>query len=347
MLGVVDLFSGCGGMSLGFEMAGFKTVYAVEHDVGASATYRSNFPNTPVLTTDIRKLRPEELIHGQVVGVIGGPPCQGFSVINNYANPNDPRNSLFVDFLRFVNHLRPLFFVMENVEGLLFMRTEEGYFVKDIINTMANNIGYTIHHKVLAADDYGVPQIRKRVIFIAMRKDIEHQKKHIYPCKKTVFNKVSVWDAISDLPDIEYGKTTYQYTKNTNNKYQETMRNLCSLIHNHTIIKHRLDTIELMSTIKFGQCRRDVEPKFPYKRAYIRLMPNKPGFTICGKNQFIHPYENRLLSYRETARIQSFPDRFVFHSAFGGLDIQRQIGNAVPPLLAYAIAENLKKHLNL
>ena len=221
-------------MSLGFEMAGFKTIYTVEHDIGASATYRKNFLNTTVLTTDIRKVRPEELVHGQIVGVIGGPPCQGFSLLNRKADVNDPRNSLFVDFLRFVNHLRPLFFVMENVEGLLFMRTEKGYFVKDIINTMADNVGYIAHYKVLAADDYGVPQIRKRVIFIAVRKDVEHQRKYVYPCKKTPFNKVTLWDAISDLPDAEYGKVTYGYIKQPANEYQKLMRENCSIIHNHT-----------------------------------------------------------------------------------------------------------------
>lgn len=347
MLGIVDLFSGCGGMSLGFEMAGFKTIYAVEHDIGASATYRKNFPTTPVITSDIRKLHPEELIHGKVVGVIGGPPCQGFSIMNNHTNPNDPRNSLFVDFLRFVNNLRPLFFVMENVEGLLSMRTKEGYSVKNIIHRMANNIGYVIYNKTLAADDYGVPQIRKRVIFIALRKDVNHQRKNIYPYKTTTFNKVSVWDALSDLPAIKYGKTVYQYNHIVNNKYQEVMRENCAIIHNHIVPKHSEDTIKLISKIQSGQCRKDIEPNFIYRRAYIRLMPNKPSFTVCGKNVFVHPYEDRLLSFRETARIQSFPDKFIFYSDFGGLDIQRQIGNAVPPLLAYAIAKNLKKHLHL
>lgn len=347
MLGIVDLFSGCGGMSLGFEMAGFKTIYAVEHDIGASATYRSNFPNTTVLTADIRKLRPEELIHGQVVGVIGGPPCQGFSLLNRKANADDPRNSLFVDFLRFINYLRPIFFVMENVEGLLHTRTSEGYFARNIIHNMADNIGYTMYNNTLAADDYGVPQIRKRVIFIAVRKDVEHQRKYVYPCKKTPFNKVSLWDAISDLPDAEYGKVTYGYIKQPANEYQKLMRENCSVIHNHTIVKHSTGMISKFKDTPVGGRRCDIDRDYPFERAYIKVRPNKPSITITGKNMFVHPYANRLLSLRECARIQSFPDRFVFNSVRGGLDIQKQIGNAVPPLLAYAVAENLKKHLNL
>ena len=347
MLGIVDLFAGCGGLSLGFEMAGFKTLYAVEQDIAASNTYRRNFPNTPVITSDIRYLHPEELIHDNVIGVIGGPPCQGFSYVNVQRSDTDPRNSLFVEFIRFVNYLRPMFFVMENVEGLLTTKTNNGYWVKDIIKHMTNNIGYILHCKTLSADDYSVPQTRKRVIFIAVRKDIEHIRRYIYPCKKTPFNKISTWESISDLPDIDNNKIVYTYTKPSVNFYQKQMRKNCTLIYNHTVFKCTQQIISLFDKIPQGQNRALIDSSYTFDSNYIKPYPNKPCATVVGKSILVHPYKNRSMSFRELARIQSFPDKFIFYSVRGGLRIPRQIGNAVPPLLGYAIAENLKSHLKL
>ena len=159
---VIDLFAGCGGFSLGFQMAGFKSSLAIEIDQWASETYSYNHPKIPVLTKDIRKINPKKLNLKNIDGIIGGPPCQGFSLSGN-RDTKDPRNSLFVDFVRFVKVLKPKFFVMENVKGLLSMTTKKNILVKEIIQDEFKKIGYNLTLQVLSSADYGVPQIRERV----------------------------------------------------------------------------------------------------------------------------------------------------------------------------------------
>ena len=177
---IIDLFSGCGGFSLGFQMENFKPCLAVEIDRWASETYSYNHPKIPVLTKDIRKIDPKKLNLNKIDGIIGGPPCQGFSLSGN-RDTKDPRNSLFIDFVRFVKILQPKFFVMENVKGLLSMKTKKNLLVKDIILEEFNKIKYNVSLQVLTSANYGVPQVRERVFFIGVREDLPFDKNKLIP----------------------------------------------------------------------------------------------------------------------------------------------------------------------
>ena len=175
MRNVIDLFAGCGGLSTGFEMAGYSIPLAVEKDEWASETYTRNHPNTIVITNDITKVMDLDSLlpkkNMEIDGIIGGPPCQGFSLSGN-RDKKDPRNSLFMEFVRFVRHFSPRFFVMENVTGILSMQTKNGELVKDVILNEFTQAGYNVDVFVLNAAEFGVPQSRIRVFFIGLRKDI-------------------------------------------------------------------------------------------------------------------------------------------------------------------------------
>ena len=181
---VIDLFAGCGGLSTGFEMAGFDIPLAVEKDDWASETYKKNHPNTKVITDDITQITDlNNLIDAPEIsidGIIGGPPCQGFSLSGN-RDKKDPRNSLFMEFVRFVKHFQPKFFVMENVTGILSMQTKSGQLVKDVILSEYDAVGYNVEIFILNAAEFGVPQSRIRVFFIGLRKDIPYDRERLEP----------------------------------------------------------------------------------------------------------------------------------------------------------------------
>ena len=207
-LNLIDLFAGCGGMSTGFEFAGFKTVLAVEKDEWASETYSFNHPHTNIFTGDIKKIKNPNLEFAQtedVFGIIGGPPCQGFS-LSGARDPKDPRNSLFMDYMRFVKSFSPKFFVMENVTGILSAKTKSGDSVKKLIELVADEVGYNVHIMILDASDYGVPQARKRVFFVGIRKDLPFIPDRLVPPKITPINKVTIRQALSDLPKLNSGE---------------------------------------------------------------------------------------------------------------------------------------------
>ena len=366
---IIDLFSGCGGFSLGFQMAGFKSCLALEIDQWASETYSFNHPKIPVITKDIKKINPKKINLKKVDGIIGGPPCQGFSLSGN-RDTKDPRNSLFVDFVRFVKILEPKFFVMENVKGLLSMRTKKNLLVKDIILQEFQKINYNVSLQILSSANYGVPQIRERVFFIGIRNDIAFDKNKLIPnidySKKQY---LKLWDAISDLPQIRAGKgeEEQEYFCKPKNKYQSLMRKNSKKIFNHVAMKHTDRLIERFKQIKYGQSVKDVSKKYSqrkrgaankisgkvYSQNNMRPYPNLPSPTVAASFQsnFIHPYLNRNFTAREAARIQSFPDTYIFKgkrttmSWEKNLSQYQQIGNAVPPLMAKAIAKSLKKIL--
>lgn len=368
---VIDLFAGCGGLSTGFEMAGFHIPLAIEKDEWASSTYSYNHPKTKVLTEDITNLINLDqlfLKDVKIDGIIGGPPCQGFSLSGN-RDKNDPRNSLFMEFIRFLAYFKPKFFVMENVPGLLSMVTKSGENVKDVILSECEKIDYNVKVFKLNAAEFGVPQTRVRIFFIGLHNDIPYNVNKITPIGFTFGEEqISVEDAIMDLPQISAGEGSEcsAYTTQPTNAYQIWARENQTALHNHVAMKHTARLIERFSHIGFGQSVADVEREFQqrqrgdatkisgkiYSQNNMRPYPDKPSPTIPASFQsnFIHPYLNRNYTAREGARLQSFPDRYIFMgkrttmSWEKNLSQYQQIGNAVPPLLAKAIAQKISDY---
>lgn len=312
---VIDLFAGCGGLSLGFEMAGFEIPLAIEKDEWASETYKKNHPSTKVLTKDITEITDlENLIEEEnlpIDGIIGGPPCQGFSLSGN-RDKNDPRNSLFMEFVRFVKFFEPKFFVMENVTGILSMKTKNNQSVKELILSEYDNAGYNVKICKLNAAEYGVPQSRLRIVFIGIRKDIPFDDEKIGPVP-FLFNKkqVTIEQAIMDLPQINSGEGEefIEYTQLPKSNYQKWARNNSSGVYNHVAMRHTKRLIERFETIGFGQSVADVEECHKQRKRgdasqisgkvfsqnNMRPYPDKPSPTIPASFQsnFIHPFLNR------------------------------------------------------
>jgi DNA (cytosine-5)-methyltransferase 1 len=372
-MNVVDLFCGCGGMSLGFELAGFKTVLASEFDEWAGDTYQRNHPSTKLVRGDIRSITDwvpllSECDTTSVDGVIGGPPCQGFSLSGN-RDPNDPRNSLFMDFLKCVAQLQPKFFVMENVTGLLSAKTAKRESVLNIILDEFHSLGYKASYSTLNAAHFGVPQSRERVFIIGVRSDFPYQKSLIYPTGfLSAGSFITVEMAVSDLPQIESGQSAdgQKYPTKPKNAYQRWARASAREVFNHVAMRHTARLIERFKVIQHGQSVAHVsEEHSALKRGNpsvksgkvfgqnnMRVFPNLPSPTVAASFQsnFIHPFLNRNFTAREGARLQSFPDHYIFMgkrttmSWEKSLSQYQQIGNAVPPLLAKAIAQNIKSY---
>ena len=368
-MNIIDIFSGCGGLSLGFEMAGFNILTAIEKDEWAATTYKINHKNTYVINKDITEITDFSILNINpnlnIDGIIGGPPCQGFS-FNGKRDKNDPRNSLFMEFIRFVDYYKPKFFVMENVKGILTMKIRKNKLVKNLILEEYKKIGYNVKICMLNAAEFGVPQSRIRIFFIGIRNDIDFNEEKLIP--KSTFtenNQVTIENAIMDLPEINAseGSEIAQYTKDAKNSYQKWARNKSQHVYNHVAMKHSKRLIERFEQIKFGQSVKDVEISYgqrkkgntsitsgkSFSQNNMRCFPNKPSPTITASFQsnFVHPYFNRNYTAREGARLQSFPDNYIFYgkrttmSWEKNLSQYQQIGNAVPPLLAFAIAKNL------
>lgn len=342
---IIDLFCGVGGFSLGFEMAGFETVFAIDHWADAVKTYNYNRKKEIATTLDIHDLTSEALKElnqkYEIVGVIGGPPCQGFSTVGT-RRIDDERNHLYLEYYRVVKELRPKFFVIENVKGLLTLN--KGMFKQDIMERFGS-LGYTITEpQVLNASNYGVPQFRERVFFVGV---LDSHFKFPNPFDYTV----STSDALSDLPSLDNMKEhyeTYPYYEEPNNDYQKLMTKDSLLITNHNFTNHTEQTINIISMVPDGGGIKDLPPEYwdirKYNKAFQRMNSQLPSHTIdTGHRNYFHYKENRVPSVRECARIQSFPDDFEF---IGTKSSQyRQVGNAVPPLLGKAIAEQLNKIL--
>ena len=352
-LKVIDLFAGAGGLSQGFRDAGFDIISAVEINKNLSQTYKENFPKTKIFEKDIIKVKSKSLLvkHLSVDVVIGGPPCQGFSmsgkrIRNNGIFLNDKRNVLFKEFVRIIKELKPKIFIMENVPGIL--NIFEGK-TKNQILSIFKSIGYETTVKVLLAADYGVPQIRKRAFFIGNNLGIDPD--FFFP---PIENKdyVTVKDAIFDLPFIESGEGEFKslYKKKPLTEYQKVMRKNSNFLYNHISTKHDDKVISIIKMLKEGEGRNSLPAKLRTKSihsgSYMRIVKDKPAYTITTRfdtppvGRVTHPVANRALTAREAARLQSFPDNFIFFGKKTHVGIQ--IGNAVPPLLAYKIAKNLR-----
>ncbi len=375
VMNVIDLFAGCGGLSTGFEMAGYKIPLAVEKDEWASETYRKNHSETKVVTADITQIQDLDSLlprnNTMIDGIIGGPPCQGFSLSGN-RDKKDPRNSLFMEFVRFVKHFTPKFFVMENVTGILSMQTKNGELVKDVILNEYDAAGYNVEIFVLNAAEFGVPQSRIRVFFIGLRKDIKYDRDKIEP-KGYLFgdSQITIDQPIIDLPLINSGEGTEyaNYECNPQNDYQKWVRQGSNGVYNHIAMRHTARLIERFSHINYGQSVADVAVEYQqrqrgaadrisgkvYSQNNMRPYPDKPSPTIPASFQsnFVHPFINRNYTAREGARLQSFPDTYIFYGKRTTMSWEKnisqyqQIGNAVPPLLAKGIAQSIADYLKM
>ena len=340
----VDLFSGAGGLSLGLTLAGWKCLIAVDFWDEAVKTYRLNFPGHDALCSDVSTLSGDQIVKRcgeKPQWIVGGPPCQGFSTIGKRLR-NDPRNSLFREFLRIVAEIEPEGVLIENVLGLKDMN-----FVEEISKAF-KAVGYRITPMVLIAADFGVPQLRRRVFFVGSRKDLQF----VPPtptCSPAEY--VTVWDAIGDLPKLGPGEKALKYDKPAANDFQKKMRQGTKVICGHEVSKHPDHLVRAISYIPDGGNRQSIperyQPKSGFHNSYSRLHSASPAVAVTqnmGKpsgTRCIHPFQDRGLTAREGARLQTFPDGFKF---VGGITSQRlQIANAVPPLLAKAIGEAIDR----
>ncbi|RUL53955.1 DNA cytosine methyltransferase [Lysinibacillus antri] len=343
---IIDLFSGVGGFSLGFEMAGYETVFAIDFWKDAIQTYNFNRKKDIAVHMDITKLTNEQLkklkTEHEIEGIIGGPPCQGFSTVGT-RDINDERNHLYLEYYRVVKEIMPKFFVIENVKGLLTLN--KGMFKEDILKRFGE-LGYKIAEpQVLNAANYGVPQNRHRVFFVGVLDG--HFE---YP--PTSGKKVSTLEALSDLPsldNIENYAESYNYNFEPENSFQALMRKNSTKVFNHNDTNHTSQTIDIISMVPDGGSIKDLPPEYwevrKYNKAFQRMNSQQPSHTIdTGHRNYFHYSENRVPSIRECARIQSFPDDFIFTGAKSSQ--YKQVGNAVPPLLAYQIATQLLNRNN-
>ena len=338
---IIDLFCGCGGLSRGFEMAGFEIAVAVDMWKDAVVTYNHNHQGKVAICDDIGNLDDkylEEIMQkGEVIGVIGGPPCQGYSTVGT-RDVNDPRNHLYLEYCRVVEKVKPEFFVIENVKGLLTLGG--GSFKEDIVDRF-EKLGYKVKYKILNAADYGIPQNRRRVFFVGMKND-----KFNFPMVKDY--KVTTNDALSDLPSLENQSESCNYISEPQNDYQKKMREHSDKVMNHQATKHTEQTKKIIGMIKDGGKISELPEEYwsirKYNKAFERMLSTGQSNTIdTGHRNYFHYKENRIPSVRESARIQSFPDEF---EVLGSKTSQyKQIGNAVPPLLAYEIATAIKNNL--
>jgi DNA (cytosine-5)-methyltransferase 1 len=338
----IDIFSGAGGLSLGAENAGIKIGLAVEKDQSAAKTFTRNHPGVKILCDDITKINPKTHIAETPFIVFGGPPCQGFSLSNTKTRTSEnSNNKLFYEFVRFVEELKPDWFLFENVEGITtFNKGETVRIIKECFAA----IGYETSESVLYASDYGVPQHRNRFFMVGNRLG----KTFKFPDRNNY--KVSVEEAISDLPDLvngdKYEELPYKKNFIETGTYAQKMRQKSNMASQNLVSRNEDYVIERYKHIGQGQNWRAIPDHLMGNYAnvnnchsgiYKRLNPSIPSVVISNyrKNMLIHPFQDRGLSVREAARLQSFPDHFVFEGTL--MHVQQQIGNAVPPLLAEAI----------
>ena len=347
---VVDLFAGVGGLSYGFSLLPeFKIILANEIDSNIAETYKLNYPETPVINCSIADLTEEkirEVIGNQKVDlVVGGPPCQSYSTLGK--RQMDDRANLFVQYKRILKILNPKVFVFENVTGILSMN--KGKLFPEIQKEF-QEIGYELKYKVLDAADFGVPQHRERVFLIGEK----NKNNFTYPEPthgEGLKPYVTLADAIGDLPEIKSGETGTEYKKDYPlNDFLKFVRNSKTLTE-HTAPKNNPNLIKIMETLKDGEGKdslpEEIRPKSGYGNTYAKLWWNQPSTTITrnfacpSSSRCIHPRDSRAMTIREGARLQSFPDNYIF---YGSDSTKRlEIGNAVPPLLSCTIAKEILK----
>lgn len=376
----IDLFAGAGGLAEGFRQAGWSILAAADSDAGAMETFRVNFPEANFYEGPIERIAPQQLLDDaeleteELDCLIGGPPCQSFSYNNHHRSASDERARLFTHYLSVVKKLRPKVLVMENVPGMLTIGG--GSVLKEIESRLAR-LGYETEARILFAEDYGVPQMRRRVFIIATRlgdaQSLFPSGTH-GPCEKpsvasnqrvhhweagpeTLSELVTVWDAIGDLPPIPSGGgravMAYGTRKVARTAFQLRCREGSDRLHNHQCHEITGAMLKRVAAIPEGGNWRDIPRKWlpagmkrarksDHTKRYGRLRRRDLASTILTKcdphwGAYIHPTQDRTISVREAARLQGFPDTFRFAGTFISKHYT-QVGNAVPPPLAKAIA---------
>lgn len=382
---MIDLFSGAGGLSCGLEQAGFSPILANEKVVQFAETYKINHPDTRMIVGDVRYI-DIKFLHGLIDRysdidlIAGGPPCQGFSINAPVRSLEDSRNHLFREYLRIVKEIRPKVVLIENVPGIISLGN--GAVVSEIYNAL-DEMGYKVQHRILFAGHYGVPQLRFRTIFIGMRNykgdivfpqpeyyvnavaNFQRSKELCYtvmPLERFLLKpKITVWDAISDLPELKGGEKVaeYDYENEPQSEYQMKLRLGSERVTSHWCSKLSEINKRRLKYIPIGGSWRDIpfdllpaglkkSRRSDHTKRYGRLDPQELCSTIMTKcdphwGSFFHPYQARILSVREAARIQSFPDKYKFTGSM--TEQYEQVGNAVPPLLAKAIGSCINNML--
>lgn len=358
-LNVIDLFCGAGGLSEGFRQAGFHVLVGQDFDDKAGETFAATHPEATFIGGPIQNVTPQQLLgaagvkRGEIDVIVGGPPCQGYSVYNHQRGETDPRAGLFREYLRIVKGIKPRWLVMENVTGITSIAG--GGIVREIFDGF-RELGYRVDMKVLRAEEFGVPQERRRVFFIATRTDapILFPEPTHGPGLQPF---VTVWDAISDLPKLENGDKAAPraYAKPPQNGYQATLRGDRKIVENHTAPRLARINEQRMEHIPPGGSWRDIPrnllpagmlkaKRSDHTKRYGRPKKTDLACTILTKcdvhwGAYIHPVQNRSFTVREAARLQGFPDFFVFKGS--STEQYVQVGNAVPPLLGKCVAELL------
>lgn len=387
-LTAIDLFSGAGGLSTGFEKAGVDVIFASDMEGNSAETYQRNHPDTAYIQKDIHNLSVDEVkdkiaseydasVYEDLDLVIGGPPCEGFSTQGDY-DPDDPRNRLFEQFLRFVEGFEPNAIVMENVKGILSM--EEGDAKRRIIRSI-KDLGYNIREPwLLNSADFGVPQVRERVFFVATKNGGQIQEPtptHIGrdQSRLDAFSDggeiqqrkevLCARDGISDLPKLENGQEKNSYEDPPENEYQAELRSDVGkddLTH-HKCPPHRENTRNRFKHIPQGGNAGDIpeeyseyKPDSYYYARHRKVDPDEPSYTVTSHvvDELLHydPEQPRVLTVREAARLQSFPDDYTFagRRVIPHVDDEEsqyeQVGNSVPPKLAYHIGQVIKQSLS-
>jgi DNA (cytosine-5)-methyltransferase 1 len=377
-LNVFDLFCGTGGFSYGMEHSGlgFTTRFGIDVLPVATETFKLNHGNAVAMCGDIRKARraavkeATKLAKGKVDVLVGGPPCQGFSSIRPFrsTNDDDPRNTLFEEYASFVNYFRPRVFVLENVVGLA---THKNGDTVAAMEECFHALGYTTEWRLLNAAHFGVPQKRERFVMFGVEKGIKikfPEPTHSYEGSTIGYRDrsriisarvddlfaqppvlqpaVTVMDAIGDLPPVESGDETFEYTMAPKTAYQSERRKAAKALSMHAATAHSKKMLEI---IRHSGKNISCIPKHlitsGFSSSYSRLDANEPSVTLTvnfvhpASNRCIHPVQQRALTAREGARLQSYDDTFQF--AGNRTQVVRQIGNAVPPLLGRAIARSV------
>ncbi len=347
---ILDLFCGAGGMSYGMHKnRHFTTKVALDINERLAQTFKKNMPDTELVIGDIRNTCIQKTIinlsiNNKVNMIVGGPPCQGFSLKGKKLGLDDPRNFLFIEYLHLVSEIKPLIFVIENVKSL--MSTSNGWFKNQIVSKI-EEMGYKVSEGIIKASDYGVPQNRERVIFLCS------QDKLIKLPKPTIKKQVTVRDAIEDLAYLNSNEGAFEqvYELKANSEYQKQMRKNSDKLYNHKASNHSKVAIKKLSMIPPEKGKeylpKELLGKQKFSSTWGRLVWDETSPTIDtrfdaasnGKNN--HPFLNRSITPREAARLQSFDDNFIFYG--NKVDIRTQIGNAVPPLMAKAIADEIYK----
>lgn len=378
-LTAIDLFSGAGGLTLGFQAAGFEIVLASDISESCARTHTRNMPDVPFMLADIGAISGSDILRrcglhrGELDVLVGGPPCQGFSILGQRLL-NDPRNRLFGDFIRLAGELRPRVAVIENVPGLATMHN--GVLLREIGDAF-RELGYRIDCAELLAAQYGVPQMRWRMFFVAWRDpdvssacfptpthgttDIGDLVPNRTVRKDQTAGFVSIADAISDLPPVECGEVTDRYVGPPRSAFQLAMRRGATALHNHYAPRLSALNLERIRHLEPGQDWRDLPRELlpagmqralrkDHTRRYRRMTWDGIARSIITRfrdpksGEYIHPDQTRTITIREAARIQSFPDWFIFEGGYS--DQYDQVGNAVPPLLARAVGLSVKALLN-